>query len=72
MKAKLIYNINDSDESKSFLRAVKADDMAAFIWELLHNGWRDFKHTEYDYQPAWDKIISLLNDYNINIDELYE
>lgn len=48
----------------------KAPDMAMFIWQLVHNGWRDFKHTDYDYGPAWDKIGELLDEYNITPDDL--
>ena len=57
----------DSQEAK---RLVKADDMAHFIWELVHNGWREFKHTDYNYVPAWDKIRQLLEEHKINIDDL--
>jgi len=53
-------------------RLIKSEDMAMFIWELYHNGWRDFKHTDYDYQKAWDKINDLLEEHNINVDELIE
>jgi hypothetical protein len=58
---------NDPSEAK---RLAKADDMAAFIWQLVHNGWRDFKHTDYDYEKAWGKIHELLDEYSINIDDL--
>lgn len=53
-------------------RLAKANDMAMFIWELVHNGWRDFKHTKYDYNTAWDKINELLEEHGINIDELID
>lgn len=53
-------------------RLVKSTDMACFIWQLVHNGWRDFKHTDYDYEPAWTKIHELLNEYSIDIDDLVE
>ena len=58
---------NDPQEIK---RLAKCDDMANFIWELVHNGWREFKHTDYEYEKAWEKIHDLLNEYNINIDDL--
>lgn len=51
-------------------RLSKADDMANFIFELVNNGWREFKSTEYDYTKAWEKINSLLKEYNINVDDL--
>lgn len=63
------FKTNDPQEIK---RLSKADDMAMFIWELVHNGWRDFKHTDYDYEKAWEKIHELLSEHNINIDDLVE
>jgi hypothetical protein len=44
--------------------------MAEFIWELVHNGWRDFKHTDYEWEKAWDKINSLLLEHGIDVDDL--
>ena len=66
---KTTFKSKDSQEIK---RLAKADDMAMFIWELVHNGWREFKHTEYDYEPAWKKINDLLEEHNIIIDDLTE
>lgn len=63
------FKSNDINEIK---RLAKADDMASFIWELVHNGWRDFKHTDYDYQKAWDKIHELLEEHRIDVDDLTE
>jgi len=59
-----------SEDDQEIKRLAKSNDMAQFIWELVHNGWRDFKHTNYDYQPAWNKINELLEQHNINIDDL--
>ena len=67
MKAKFT-----SEDPKEILRLTKSLDMACFIWELVHNGWREFKHTNYDYERAWDKINRLLEEYNIDIDELMD
>ena len=61
-----------SEDQQEILRLSKSNDMALFIWELVHNGWREFKHTDYDYEKAWNKIHSLLEEYNINVDELVE
>lgn len=61
-----------STEKAEILRILKADDMANFIWELVHNGWREFKHTDYEYEKAWQTIDKLLMDHNINIDELMD
>jgi len=57
-------------DSKEAERLAKADDMAYFIWELVHNGHRQFKDTDYDYEKVWNVIHSLLDEHNINIDEL--
>ena len=59
-----------SEDDQEIKRLAKSNDMAQFIWELVHNGWRDFKHTNYDYEPAWEKISELLEHHNINIDDL--
>ena len=67
--AKLII---ESEEPQEIMRYLKANDMASFIFELVNNGWRDFKYTDYDYHPAWEKINKLLEDHNINIDELIQ
>jgi hypothetical protein len=67
--AKAIFETSDEMEIK---RLSKANDMAVFIWELVNNGWREFKHTDYDYQKAWDKIHELLDAHNINVDDLME
>jgi len=64
--------IFESEEETEIKRLAKSTDMASFIWELVHNGWRQFKNTDYDYQKAWDKIQELLEEYEINIDDLIE
>jgi hypothetical protein len=60
----------ESEDPKEIIQLAKSSDMACFIWELVHNGWREFKHTDYDYEPAWEKINELLNEYGINVEEL--
>jgi hypothetical protein len=64
---KVIFETDDITEVK---RLSKANDMANFIWELVHNGWRDFKHTDYDYEKAWDKINELLIKFGIDVNDL--
>ncbi len=60
-----------SEDSREMKRLAKADDMASFIWELTANGWRDFKHTDYEWEKAWGKINELLDAYNIDPDDLW-
>ena len=64
---KVVFESEDEQEIK---RLAKSNDMALFISELVHNGWRDFKHTDYDYSKAWDKINELLSEHRIDIDDL--
>jgi len=66
---KSIYKTKDSFEQ---MRIAKSLDMALFIWQLVHNGWREFKHTDYEYEKAWDKIRELLEEHHIDIDDLIE
>lgn len=61
-----------SEDPLEIKRLAKSTDMAMFIWELVHNGWREFKHSDYEYEKAWKKIGSLLEEFNINIDDLIE
>lgn len=61
-----------SDDTKEIKRIVKSEEMASFIWELVHNGWRGFKHTDYDYKKSWGKIHELLEEHGIDIEDLYE
>jgi hypothetical protein len=60
----------ESDDEMEIKRLAKSSDMAMFIWELVNNGWREFKHTDYEYEKSWNKINQLLSQYNINIDDL--
>jgi len=77
---KLTYNkiliimkaIFESDEEIEIKRLAKSTDMAMCLWEIVHNGWREFKHTDYDYEKAWDKIRDIISEYNINIDDLVD
>ena len=60
----------ETEDPKEIIQLAKASDMASFIWELVQNGWREFKHTDYDYHPAWDKIRELLEEHNLNPEDL--
>lgn len=62
----------ESKDAQEIKRLSKSTDMALFIWELVHNGWREFKHTDFEYEKAWNKINELLNDFKIDIDDLVE
>lgn len=61
-----------TDNETEIKRLAKSTDMALCLWEIVHNGWREFKHTDYDYEKAWDKIREIIYEHNIDIDDLIE
>lgn len=60
----------ESDEEIEIKRLAKSTDMALCLWEIVHNGWREFKHTDYDYEKAWDKIRDIISEHNIDVNDL--
>lgn len=72
MEAILKFNLDNPDDKIEHMRCIKATDMAICLWEIVNNGWREFKHTDYDYEKAWDKIRDIISEHNINIDDLVE
>ena len=67
MKAK--FTSADPIEIK---RLSKANEMAHCLWEIVHNGWRDFKHTDYDYEKSWGKLHDIMLAHNIDVDDLMD
>jgi len=59
---KATFKSEDPQEIKALSKAI---DMQCFIFELANNAWREFKHTDYDYRPAWEKIRELIKEYNL-------
>lgn len=72
MKAILEFNTEDPEEEIELLRAVKAKDMAMFIWELQHNFWRKWKHNENDFtlDNYKEELSDMLLEYNIDTEDL--
>ena len=62
----------ESDDQTEIKRLVKSTDMALCLWEIVHNGWREFKHSDYDYEKSWNKIRDIISQYDIDIDDLIE
>ena len=62
----------ESDDQIEIKRLSKSTDMAICLWEIVNNGWREFKHTDYDYEKAWDKIKDIIAEHNIDVDDLIE
>ena len=53
-------------------RKAKALDMALCLFEIQNNVWREFKHTDYDYEPLIHKINDCIDEHNIIVDDLVE
>jgi hypothetical protein len=58
-----------TEDPQEILRLAKANDMAHFIWELVHNGWRELPD-DYDCEPFRERIHELLKDHGLDADEL--
>jgi len=66
---KATFQTTDPKEAK---RLSQANDLAICLWEILNNGWREFKDTDYDYHRAWDKINEIVEEHGINVNELID
>lgn len=64
---KATFKSNDLMEIK---RLAKSQDMAMCLWEIVHNGWREFKDTDVDYQIVWEKIDKIMKENNVDINDL--
>jgi len=71
-KGILEYDLEDQDSEMAMKRAMKAGDMASFIFELQYNFWRKWKHDDSNFNLDTYRaaLNELLDDHNINIDEL--
>jgi hypothetical protein len=77
-KGILEFDLNDMDDSRAHLRAVKSLDMALVLWEMAHNTKKGIEYEiefkELSAYDAVDRIFSKLweemNERGINLDEL--
>lgn len=77
-KAKLEFDLNESDDVMAHKRAVKSLDMALALWDITHNTKKglewSFENKEIDKYDAlelvFDKIHEILDAHNIRLDEL--
>ena len=65
-----VFTFTTTDPQQA-MRWAKADDMACAIWELVYNGWREFKETDYDYERAWQVIHETLEDHRIDVEDIW-
>jgi len=66
---KITITTKDEQQAK---RLLKANDMACFIFNLQNNLWRQFKHTDYDFEPYQKAIVESLESHGIDIDQLID
>jgi len=65
-----VFTFTTTDPQQA-MRWSKADDMASALWELVNNGWREFKETDYDYETAWEVLRQTLEEHSIDIDDIW-
>lgn len=81
MKAKLIFDLLDSEDAQIFERVCKASDMASVIWDFLRNSRKtieqelEFQEGEIDVFGAVDlcfnRFEELLEESNLDIDKIW-
>jgi hypothetical protein len=67
------YDLADPEDEIALQRAMNSFDMALYIWEILHNGKRQFKNREnIDIDDVWQYLWEELKDHKIDIDKLVQ
>lgn len=78
-QATLTFDLTDSDDALSHLRAVKSLDLALAIWDIVHNTKKSLEWSleskedisRYDVVDlVYDKIYAILEEHDIVIDKL--
>ena len=77
-KAILKFDLNDSDDSRAHMRAVKSLDMALVLWEMTHNTKKSIHNQiEFDKLDAYEavdkvfeKLFEEMTEHGINLDDL--
>lgn len=80
-KAILEFDLTDPDDRIDHLRAVKSQDMALMIWEILYNAKKDFTRdlegkedsTDREFElieKIWERLWDMANERGIKIDDL--
>ena len=76
MKATLDFNLDDSDDARAHLRAVKALDMALALWDMDGYLRAKIKYGELDgkvydaFQEARDELREIMQRHHVDLDEL--
>lgn len=67
------YDLSDPEDRMSFERAMYSLDMASFIFEVLMNGKRKFKHDENaTIDDVWQYLWQEAENHKIDIDNLIQ
>lgn len=78
-QATLTFDLTDSDDALSHLRAVKSLDLALAIWDIVHNTKKSLEWSleskedisRYDVVDlVYEKIYAILEEHDIVIDKL--
>lgn len=78
-QATLTFDLADSDDALSHLRAIKSLDLALAIWDIVHNTKKSLEWSleskedisRYDVVDlVYDKIYAILEEHDIVIDKL--
>ena len=75
-EAILKFDLNDSDDTRSHLRAVKALDMALALWDMDGYLRAKIRYGELDdkvhdaFQEARDELRSIMQKHSVDLDEL--
>jgi hypothetical protein len=83
MKATLTFDMSDPDDRAAHMRAIKSLDMAAALWELVHNTHNKIDNA-IDVRPVSDpmtpdqvlemysnELHNILEAHSIDVDDLY-
>jgi len=77
-KARLEYDLNDTDDAMAHMRAVKSLDMAFVLWELINNSKRSLERAMHEKEMnkyealdmVYERIYELMDEHNIKLDDL--
>ena len=79
-KAKIEYDLNDTDDMYAHKRAIKSLDMALALWTITHNTKKSLEWSmegkemdKYDaLEMVFEKIHEIISEHNIDLDDLME
>jgi hypothetical protein len=64
------YDLDNFDDERAHLRAIKSENMACLLFEIKNNMFRRFEEGEIHLDEIFEEMDKLFNDFKINLDEL--